>query len=192
MSNAAKIREAKLHCTTRIKEAEACHTTHSCVLQQTHRESMLALEHEAIAEEGWDYHTLVEDSVVGLQACLPKTHGAMMYPLQLLTGNVPLAAMLGMLAATQLQTTAGSKPTPVASIPSGSEMPAPLMGAKWWFHSSDQGVSMPRQEETAELDDTSEEAPNQKWKEGRSVAKPLKENCHKAFPKELELIRAAR
>ena len=49
------IKEVKLHHTTRIKEVEVGCTTNSCVLQQTHRESMLALEHEAIAEEGWDH-----------------------------------------------------------------------------------------------------------------------------------------
>ena len=50
--HATTIEEAKLCCTTQIKEAEVHHTTNSCVLQQTHRESMLALEHKMIAEEG--------------------------------------------------------------------------------------------------------------------------------------------
>ena len=64
-SHAAKIKEAKLHCTTRIKEAKACHTTNSFVLQQTYRESMLALEHEPIAE-GQDHSAFVEALVVAL------------------------------------------------------------------------------------------------------------------------------
>ena len=64
--HAAAIKEAKLHHTTRIKEAEVWHTTNSCVLQQTHKESMLALEHKAIAEEGWDCCAFVEASVVAL------------------------------------------------------------------------------------------------------------------------------
>ena len=84
-------------CTTRIKEAEVCCTTNSCVLQQTHGESMLALKQcKAIAEEGWDCCAFVEASVVALLACLHlKPCGAMIYPLQLLTGNVPLAYHLG-------------------------------------------------------------------------------------------------
>ena len=49
----AAMKEAKLHCTTQIKEAEVHHTTNSCIFQQTHRESMVTLEHKAIAE-GWD------------------------------------------------------------------------------------------------------------------------------------------
>ena len=80
VSHAAEIKEAELHCIIRIKEAEVHCTTNSCVLQQTQRESMLALEHEVIAEEGWDCHTFVEASIAALWACLPKTCGAMMYP----------------------------------------------------------------------------------------------------------------
>ena len=51
---------------------------------------------------------------------------------------------------------------------------------------------MPRQEETAELDDTPKEPPHHRWKVGRSVVRPLKENCQEAFSKESELVRAAR
>ena len=54
-------------------------------------ESMLVLEHEAIAEEGWDCWAFMEVSAVILWACLPETCGALVYPLQLLTGNVPLS-----------------------------------------------------------------------------------------------------
>ena len=37
-----------------IKDAEACQVTHACALEKSHMESMLELEHEAIAEEGQD------------------------------------------------------------------------------------------------------------------------------------------
>ena len=37
--------------TATIKEVEVCHMTNACVLQQTHQEGMMALEHEATAEE---------------------------------------------------------------------------------------------------------------------------------------------
>ena len=131
------IKEAKLHHTTRIKEAKVHHTIHSCVLQQTQQENMLALEHEAIAEEGWDCWVFMVASAVALQACSPKTHEALMYPLQLLTSNVPLAAMLGMLATTLPQAIAHRELMPAASIPSVLEMPSPLMDAKQRCHSFD-------------------------------------------------------
>ena len=59
MSHAAEIKEAKLCHSTRIKEAEVHCTTNSPVLQQTHRESMLALECKVIAEEGQDCHAFM-------------------------------------------------------------------------------------------------------------------------------------
>ena len=37
-----------------IKETEACQVTHTCALEKSHKESMLELEHEVIAEEEWD------------------------------------------------------------------------------------------------------------------------------------------
>ena len=68
--------------------------------------------------------------------------------------------MLGMPATTQPQAVAGREPMPSAFIPSLSEMAAPLTALKWQYHSFDQGVSMPRQEETVELDDTPKEPPH--------------------------------
>ena len=144
-----------------------------------------------MAEEGWDSQAFVEASGAALHECLPKTHGALMCPLQLLTGNGLLATILGMPATTQPQALAGRELMPAASITSVSEMPAPLMGVKQWHHSSDQGVSTPRLgvEEAVELD---EEQPCHKQKEGRPVASSLKENCWDAFSKESELVRVAR
>ena len=46
--------EAEVHCAVVIKESESCHAIQVCALQQSHKESMLELEHKAIAEEGWD------------------------------------------------------------------------------------------------------------------------------------------
>ena len=73
---------------------------------------------------------------------------------------MPLATMLGMPATTQPQAAAGREMTPAASIPSVSEMPASLMDAKQWCHSFGQGVSMPRQEDTAEPDNTPKKPPH--------------------------------
>ena len=48
------IKEAEVSHAT-MKEAGICCTNNACVLQQMHRESMLALDCKVIAEEGWDH-----------------------------------------------------------------------------------------------------------------------------------------
>ena len=48
------------HATKAIKEAEIHCTTAACVLQQAHRDSVLALEYEVKAEEGQDCHAFME------------------------------------------------------------------------------------------------------------------------------------
>ena len=64
-----------------------------------------------------------------MQMCPPEAQGAFMYPLQLLTSNVPLAALMGTSTATQLQAMEGivatSKATPTVPetpvVPSGDK-----------------------------------------------------------------------
>ena len=89
-----------------MKQAEVCHTTAACALQQADRDSLLALECQTKVEERWDCQAFMEAFRVAIQACLPKTQGTLLYPLQLLTGNVPLVTLLGMLATAQLQAVA--------------------------------------------------------------------------------------
>ena len=60
------IKEVKLHCTTRIKEAKVHLTANAHVLQQSHRKSMLALEHVVAAEEGQYCQAFVEASGTAL------------------------------------------------------------------------------------------------------------------------------
>ena len=112
-----------------------------------------------------------------------------MYPLQLLTGNVPLAAILGMLATIQLEAVLGRGLAPAASIPIVLEMLAPQGGAKCWCHLSNlkQG-----EEETAEPNHTPEEHPCRKWQDGRPVAEALKEPCCEAFSKESAVQKVVR
>ena len=45
MSHAAKIKKADVCHTSVMKEEDVHHTTNACVLQQTHQEGMMALEH---------------------------------------------------------------------------------------------------------------------------------------------------
>ena len=74
------IKEAEVHCAAVIKEAEAHQVIHAYVLEKSHKESMLELECEAIAEEGWDHWAFLEACGAVLLACPPKVHGVLMYP----------------------------------------------------------------------------------------------------------------
>ena len=130
----------------------------------------------------------MEASGVALWACLPKTWRALMYPLPLLTSDVLVAAILGMLATAQLEAVSGSRPMPAASIPIVSEVLAPEGGAKCQCHSS----NTKQEEETVELNYTTEEHPHQKQKKGRSAAKALKEPHSEAFSRESAVVKVAR
>ena len=87
-----------------------------------------------------------------------------MYPLQLLTGNVPLAIILGMLATTQLQAMADRGLVKAPPTPSTFGIPVPQVGTKYQHPSSDQGVPTLRQDEDemANIDDIPEEHPHKK------------------------------
>ena len=102
---ATAIREAKAHCgyiiqdteatcTRTIREAETASTEHAHTLQQAHRDSMEGLEREAIEEEEWDHQSFLIICGAALQICSLGTHRVLMYPLQLLTGNMSLATLL--------------------------------------------------------------------------------------------------
>ena len=47
-------------CATMIKEAEACQVIHACTLEKSHKESIIELELDVIAEEGWDCKAFLE------------------------------------------------------------------------------------------------------------------------------------
>ena len=108
-------KEAEVHCAAMIKEGEPHSAIHACTLEKSHKENMLELEHEVIAEEGQDCWAFEEACGAVLWACPPEAHGVLMYPLQLLTGNVLLAAILGMPATTLQLTTAGRELVSTAS-----------------------------------------------------------------------------
>ena len=65
-------------------------------------------------EERQTYQAFVEASGAAMGSCSPETQGALLYTLQLLTGNVPLAALLGMLTTVQLWVMADEEPAPTA------------------------------------------------------------------------------
>ena len=92
------------------------------------------------------------------------------------SSDMPLVALLGMLATTQLQVMADEEPAPTAPTPRVPEMSAPPTGTKCQHHSSDQDVLVPRQEEkeTVEPDYTSEECSHKKRKREGWWQRPLK------------------
>ena len=141
------------------------------------------------SKRGGDCQAFVEAFGVALWACLPKTQGALMYPLHLLTSNVPLAAILGMSTTTQLEAILGRGLMPATCIPIVMEMLAPQGSAKCQHHSSD---LKQEEEETVEPNHTPKEHPCRKWQDGRLVANALKEPNHKAFSKESAVVKAAR
>ena len=100
-----------------------------------------------------------------------------MYPLQLLTGNVLLVTIFGMLATTLQLATVGRELMSIASPPTVSEMPAPPTRTKCQHCSSNQEatISRPEEEGAAGLDITPKEQSPWKWKEGRPLVRLLKE-----------------
>ena len=113
--------------------------------------------------------------------CLAEAQETFMYPLQLLTGNALLAALMGMTTMAQLQAMEGIVTTPKATSqlatvggelpltafpPTVSGRPAPLSRTKWWHPSSDQEATASRaeEEEVSGLDVSQEEHPHQRWK----------------------------
>ena len=187
---AAAVKEAETHHAPAIKEAEACQAVHACALEKSNRKSMLELEHEAIAEEGQDCWAFLEACEAVPWACPPKAHRVLKCPLQLLTANVVLAAILGMPATTPQPATAARELMSTASPCTVSETPAPLTGIKWWHCSSNWEVTMlrPEEEEAVGLDITPEEWPCQRKKEGRPLVRLLKESHLEALRKDSELI----
>ena len=135
-----------------------CHVTIAYTLQQVHQESVLEVEHQMMAKERWVCQAFMEAFGVAIEACLPKNWGALLYSLQLLTSDVLLAAILGVLATAHLHAVVDRGPAPVSSIISVSEMPVPQTGTKCWCYSLGQGVPALRQkeEETADINDPSQ------------------------------------
>ena len=175
----AMIKDAETHCAAMIKEAETHCAMQAYILEQSHEESLLRLEGAVLTEEGGDFQAFMEACGTALWACPFTAHGVLMYPLQLLTGNVPLAIML---ATTPQLATVGRELLLTAFIPTLSRMVAPPTGTKWWCWLSDQEAMMPRpeEEEAAILDVTVEEHPH--WR--RPLVRLLKENHQEVFKKD--------
>ena len=124
---ATAVQDAEVTCTAAIREVEATCVDHACILQQSHRESMQDIEREAIEEEGRDWQSFLTACRVALQACPPEACRILMYPLQLLTGNMSLATLL---AICPKPSTAMGEPNPVTPHPIASVAPVPISGTQ--------------------------------------------------------------
>ena len=82
------IQDAKATCARTIRKVKTACTEHACTLQQAHRDSMEGLEREAINEEEQDCQSFLTACGVALQICPPGACRVLMYPLQLLMGNM--------------------------------------------------------------------------------------------------------
>ena len=89
-----------------IRQAKVHGATTAYALQQAHKESVLALEHQRMEEERQAHQAFVEAFGVAIGACSPENWGILLYPLQLMTNNVLLAVLLRMSATTQLSAVA--------------------------------------------------------------------------------------
>ena len=107
-------------------------------------------------------------------ACLPESCRALLYSLQILTGDVPSAITLGMSATTQLKAIADRGLVPAPPTPSVSGTLASQVGAKCQHHSLDQGAPTLKglrqdEEEAADIDEVSKECPCSKCKKGNAL-----------------------
>ena len=134
MELAAHLNEVQT--TEAIRQANVHGATAAYAPQQAHKESALVLEHQAMEEERWTSQAFMEAFGVAMGSCLPENWGAHLYPLQVLTGDIPLAALQGMSATAQLWAMADRKLAPTAPIPRVPEMPAPPTGTECQCYSS--------------------------------------------------------
>ena len=79
----ATIKEMEDHCTVTVHD-----------LQQSHREGILKFKHEALEKEEHTHLSFLEACGATLRACPIEVHRVLLYPLQLLMGNILLASLL--------------------------------------------------------------------------------------------------
>ena len=184
---AAMIRTVEATCTKAIREAEASCADHILTLQLSHEESMPDMECEAIEKEGQDCQSFLESCRAVLQACPPEANGGLMYPLQLLIGNMSLPAVLVDTGHCNWRTYPCSSSDHVRDTctPNGYQMIAMLIQPgggliKIWGGKS-HGVRH-----------DSRKWPYWRWKDERFLAKLLKDSHHETFDKDLDLVQVTR
>ena len=181
------IMEVEAHCAADIREVESHCADHACAIQQFHSDKMQCLEREAIEEEEKDWQSFLATCGMALQVCPLEAHGVLMWPLQLLMGNMSLAAVLAIPPQVSI---AREEPTPVISHPATPAAPASSSGTKQWHHLPDQAACSPWP--TDEVPEASEEPPHQKWKDSMPLNTLLKGGQGEAFSKDSDLVQQAR
>ena len=192
------IREAETNCSTPIMELEGGHTTairevevacmtHAFDLQRAHGETILALESKAIKEDGWAHQSFLWACGVALQACHMEALGVLMYPIQLLTGNMSLTSLL---MATPQQTISPRGPVPSPFHSKRPTVVAHSARTKWPHCSSgcEMGLDWSGDEPTS----CPKEPPKWRWKEEDPLVGCLKGACQEAFKKESNLVKQIR
>ena len=151
----ATIEEAEAHFVATIREMEDHSTAQVHALQQSHREGILNFEGKALEREECACLTLLEACGAALRACPKEAYGILLYPLQLLMGNILLASPL----------TAIPQPAPLGREPQftipplASKLPSFPTGTKRWCH--------PSGKEATGLAPLTKEPTCQKQKKGR-------------------------
>ena len=107
-------------CAAAFREAETTCEEHAHILQQSHSECMQEIEMEAIEEEGSDHQSFLTASRAALQVCLPEACGVLMYPLQMLMGNMSLATLMAIFPQSS---TAMGEPAPETPCPTALATP---------------------------------------------------------------------
>ena len=82
------------HNDAQLTKAKTCHPATASALQWAHLESISALNHKVMAEEGQKCQAFAKKFSVALSACPPENCWALIYPLQLLTGGTSLVPPL--------------------------------------------------------------------------------------------------
>ena len=119
--------------------------------------------------------------------CPPGAHEVLMYPLQLLAGNMSLATIL---ATPPQASITREEPPPVISCPATPVAPAPSSGMKWWHHLPNPAACLPQGGD--EVAETSEELPHWKEKDWLPLKKLLKGVQQEVFARDSNLVQQAR
>ena len=168
-AHSASSREVEVICATAVRKVEAASTAQMSKLQQVHQETIQTLEDEAIKEEKHAHQSFLWAFGAALQACPNKALGVLMYPINLLTGNMSLTSLL--MAAWQL-IIRSRDPIPSPSYPRRPTITTHSTGTKWQ-HLPGCDVELDPSGDVEPISCPGE-LPQQRWKEEDPLAEHLR------------------
>ena len=186
-AHSASTREVEATHTTVVREEEAARAAQTSKLQQTHWETMQALEDEALEEERYSHQSFLWACGVGLQACPNKALGKCMYPIHLLTGNMPLTGLL--MVAPKLSISSrdpvssashARRPTTTTHPTGNKQQHLPRCEAELVCSRDGEPASHPG------------EPPQQRQREEDPLSEHLRGTCREAFHKDVDLVQHIR